>query len=209
MKVDVVNQQNKSVEKIDLPDKIFLAKWNPNLVHQALTVQISNSRKNLAHVKDRSDVKGGGKKPWRQKHTGRARHSSIRSPLWAGGGVTFGPRNTENFERKINKKAKRTALFSVLSQKLKDKEVFILDNFNLEEHKTKNMAEILKNFVNKMVGILLIPAVENKKAFLAGRNICKTKMLKPELLNVYDCLSNKFIFFEKESVMQFVKHFEK
>lgn len=209
MKVDVVNIENKPVEKIELPDKIFAVKWNPNLIHQVLTVQISNGRKNLAHVKDRSEVRGGGRKPWRQKHTGKARHSSTRSPLWAGGGVTFGPRNTESFSRKINKKAKKAALFSVLSRKLKDNEIFILDKFALKDHKTKNIANILKNFIKKTTSVLLIPTPENKNVVLAGRNINKAVVLKPESLNVYDCLSNKFILFDKESVAQFIKYFEK
>ncbi|MBI3638443.1 50S ribosomal protein L4, partial [Candidatus Wolfebacteria bacterium] len=137
MKVDVFDKQNNKVGTIDLPDGIFAVKWNPNLVHQALMAQLSNSRQNLAHAKGRGEVRGGGKKPWKQKGTGRARHGSIRSPLWRGGGATFGPTKEENFKRKINKKMRRLAVLSVLSRKFKENELKVVDNFETGDLKTK------------------------------------------------------------------------
>ena len=104
MKTDIFNQQNNKVDIIDLPERIFGVKWNPDLVHQALMAQLANRRQPSAHVKDRSEVSGGGKKPWKQKGTGRARHGSNRSPIWKGGGVTHGPTKEKNFTKKINKK---------------------------------------------------------------------------------------------------------
>ena len=117
MVVEVLNKENKKVETMDLPDRIFRAEWNPELVKQVFSVHISNRHHPWAHTKDRSEARGGGKKPWAQKHTGRSRHGSSRSPLWAGGGVTFGPRKERDYTRKINKKMKQLALFSLLSQK--------------------------------------------------------------------------------------------
>ena len=128
MKVDVYNKENEKVGTTDLPDTVFSASWNPDLVHQAVVAQQANSRQTVAHTKDRSDVRGGGRKPWRQKGTGRARHGSIRSPLWKGGGVTFGPRTERRFRKSINTKMRRGALFSTLSRKYQDGEVTIIDS---------------------------------------------------------------------------------
>ena len=119
MKTAVYNLKGKKVSEIDLSDAVFSRSWNPDLVHQALLAQMGNRRRPLAHTKDRSEVSGGGKKPWKQKHTGRARHGSIRSPIWKGGGVTHGPTKEKIFEKKINKKMLRVAIHSVLSQRLK------------------------------------------------------------------------------------------
>jgi len=209
MTVDVYNQDSSKVEKIELTDAFFKVKWNPSLVHQVLVAQTTNKRQNLAHTKTRGEVRGGGRKPWRQKHTGRARHGSIRSPLWAGGGVTFGPRNEKKFEKKINKKMKQRALFSVLSKKITDGEFRVLDQLNLKDHKTKNLTDIIKNFFKKNVSILFVPAKENKNIFLAGRNIKNSKILSAESLNLYDCLKYKYVFLEKKAVPQIVNHYKK
>ena len=137
MTVDIYNQQNKKVDKMELPDNIFNIKWNPDLVWQTAMVMNANRRQILAHTKDRGEVKGGGKKPWRQKGTGRARAGSIRSPLWKGGGVTFGPTKERNFKRKINKKMRRLAFFSLISKKIKDSELKIIDSLDINSFKTK------------------------------------------------------------------------
>jgi len=123
----VYNQQGEKVGQVDLPAELFGVPLNRDLVHQVVVTQMANSRQVLAHTKDRSEVRGGGAKPWRQKGTGRARHGSIRSPIWVGGGVAFGPTKERVFAKKINKKMKRQALFMVLSSKVKDKEIVLLD----------------------------------------------------------------------------------
>ncbi len=207
MKVDVYNQQNKKVETIDLPDKIFNVKWNPDLTHQALVVQLANSRQILAHAKDRGEVRGGGKKPWRQKGTGRARHGSIRSPLWKGGGVTFGPTKEKIFAKKINKKMKRSAIFSVLSKKLKDNEIKIIDQFDVGLKKTKDWFGILKNLVDLRSKTLLIPSIANKKIHQAVINIKNIEAISPKSLNVYDLLRNKNIVLEKEAIKEIEAQF--
>ena len=144
METQIYNQKGEAVKKIKLPEEVFGLDWNDDLVHQVVVSMASNRRDAIAHTKNRGDVSGGGKKPWRQKGTGRARHGSIRSPIWRGGGITFGPLNERNWSKKINKKMKVKALFTVLSQKLKDSEILFVDNFNFEAPKTKMAKGILE-----------------------------------------------------------------
>lgn len=208
MKVDVFNQKNEKVGDIDLPDKIFNVKWNPDLVHQALMVQLANRREPWAHAKDRSEVRGGGRKPWRQKGTGRARHGSIRSPLWKGGGVTFGPNKERNFVKKINKKMKQLAIFSVFSKKIKDNELKVIDKFDVAVKKAKEWKKILKEIVDLRSTALLIPVVANKKIHQAVNNIKNIKTISPYSLNVYDLLKHKNIILEKEAVEEIKKNYK-
>ncbi|MCL5782115.1 MAG: 50S ribosomal protein L4, partial [Patescibacteria group bacterium] len=123
MEATIYNQSGKTSGKITLPEEVFGLSWNADLVHEVVRLMNSNARPNVAHAKTRGEVRGGGKKPWRQKGTGRARHGSTRSPIWVGGGVAHGPRNEKNYSRKINKQAKRKALFTILSKKFKDGEI--------------------------------------------------------------------------------------
>jgi len=144
MKLPVYNTEGKEVKQIELSDEIFGLKWNADLVHQVTVSMLSNAREPVAHTKNRGEVSGGGKKPWAQKGTGRARHGSSRSPLWIGGGVTFGPRNETNFKRKINKKVKAKALATVLSKKISDNELILVDKVSFDEPKTKTARIILE-----------------------------------------------------------------
>lgn len=192
---------------VNLPDKIFKAKWNPNLVHQVVVAEFSNRRGPIAHTKDRSEVRGGGRKPWRQKGTGLARVGSIRSPIWRGGGITFGPRKERNFVKKVNKKMKRAALFSVLSKKFADGEIGVVDSFTLKNWKTKEAKELVKKFLGKKTGsVLCVPAEENKRFALASKNIENVGAISAKSLNVADCLLYKFIVFEKGSVNELTDH---
>jgi len=193
------------VGKIDLPENVFNAKWRPTLVQQVLVAQLANVRKPLAHVKTRGEVRGGGRKPHAQKHTGQARAGSSRSPIWVGGGVTHGPRKDRDFSKKINKKMKRLALYSTLSKKTHDKELFVIDNLKLEKPKTSGAAKIFGNFFKKPGATLLIAEKGNRNIFLAARNIPKTTIANPESLNVYDCLAAKNILVEKGAVEAFAK----
>src|ERR1700722_10641927 len=119
MEAPIYNSQGKKAGSIELPESVFGVAWNDSLMHQVVTSMQDNARTNVAHTKDRGDVRGGGKKPWRQKGTGRARHGSIRSPIWRGGGVTHGPRNEKDFSRTIPKKMRAKALYIALSRKLR------------------------------------------------------------------------------------------
>src|SRR3989344_1794431 len=168
----VYNQEGKEIANLELNKAIFKLPWNDDLVHQAVRVAFANQRQVLASTKDRSEVRGGGRKPWRQKGTGRARHGSIRSPLWKGGGVTFGPTTERNFKVKINKKMAQKAFLIVLSAKAKDNEILILDDLKLSAPKTKEMAKIMKNFSQVKTALLVLES-NNENAKRAGNN-CQT-----------------------------------
>ncbi len=143
MEATIYNQTGKATGKISLSEGIFGVPWNADLVHEVVRLMNSNSRTNVAHSRTRGEVRGGGKKPWKQKGTGRARHGSTRSPIWVGGGVTHGPRNDQNFSRKINKKAKSKALFAILSKKFKEGEVLFVDTMKIADPKAKDAKNIL------------------------------------------------------------------
>ncbi len=143
MKIDVYTQTGKKGTQIEVSDIVFDTKWNADLVHQVVVGMQANARSAIAHTKMRGEVKGGGKKPWKQKGTGRARHGSSRSPIWRGGGVTFGPRNDRNFAKKINKKMRAKALYSVLSKKHKDGEILFLDSLEFKAPKTSEAKAVL------------------------------------------------------------------
>jgi large subunit ribosomal protein L4 len=142
-KADTYDIKGKKSGSIDLPDNIFGLPWNDSLVHQVVVGMQANARTPVAHTKDRGDVKGGGRKPWKQKGTGRARHGSIRSPLWKGGGVTFGPRNDTKFGKSINKKMRAKALFTTLSRKLKDGKIIFVDEISFSKPNTSEAKKVL------------------------------------------------------------------
>ena len=211
MKVTILNQQGKEQGSVLLPKEIFGLKINHALIHQVVVLQRANRRKSIAHAKDRSEVRGGGKKPWRQKGTGRARHGSIRSPLWRGGGVTFGPRKEKIFKRIIPKKIKRSALFMALSGKFKNKSLIILDELNIaksqKEEKgktklglTKSFDLILRNLPSKNQSTLLVLPEYDKKIILAARNLPKIETIQAKDLNALDILSFKFLLMPKDAI---------
>jgi len=213
MKAELLNLKNEKVGEIDLPETIFGEKWREALVKQALETQLANKRKVIAHAKTRSEVRGGGKKPWRQKGTGRARHGSIRSPIWVGGGKAHGPLKEKRYDKKINKKQKRIAICSVLSKKFKDNEIKFFDSLEINEPKTKLIVSSLKQVLNlspkqKKMDLLLIPSKENKNIFRASRNLVKTKVLSPDSLNVYDLLNYKNIFIDKNAISVIENNFK-
>ncbi|MEA2112736.1 MAG: 50S ribosomal protein L4 [Patescibacteria group bacterium] len=217
MQTQIYNQKGKEVDKVDLPEEIFGLPWNDDLVHQVVVSMSSNRRDNIAHTKNRGDVRGGGKKPWKQKGTGRARHGSNRSPLWRGGGVTFGPTSERNWSKKINKKAKIKALFSVLSHKMKDGEILFVDELKFEAPKTKEAKDVL----GKLSGIKGFEDILSKKRnstylALGGRDESTEKsfsnfgnVLVGELRNInpLDILNYKYLVITKpeESIEFLVK----
>jgi large subunit ribosomal protein L4 len=146
MQSAVYNQKGEQVGKVDLPESVFQVPWNEELVHQVVVSMEGNARNPWAHTKNRGEVSGTGKKPWKQKGTGQARHGSRRSPIWVGGGIAHGPRNERDYTRKINKKMKAKALYTVLSRKLADKEILFVDNINLPEAKAKLAKGVLDSF---------------------------------------------------------------
>jgi large subunit ribosomal protein L4 len=213
MTIDVYNLKNEKVGRTELPDSVFGVPWKPALVKQVVEAQLANRRRPWAHAKTRAEVRGGGRKPWRQKGTGRARHGSIRSPLWKGGGKAHGPLKDRDYSQKINKKMNKAAIFSVLSKKLKDDEVKILDSLRMESPKTKGIFNNLKNFIkpnkkSKNLDALLIPELENKMVYRAAANLPKTKILAPQSLNVYDLVNHKHIFVAQDAVKIIAEHYK-
>lgn len=193
MNATVYNREGKKAGDVKLPEEVFGLPWNADLVHQVVVSQQGNQRQSIAHTKDRSEVRGGGRKPWRQKGTGRARHGSRRSPIWRTGGVTFGPRNEEIFERKINRKMKAKALNTILSAKMRDNEILFIDDLGLEEPKTQVAAKILDSLskagherINFKRGRRVLIAVPEKndavlKSFqnLGGADVLEVRNLSP------------------------------
>jgi large subunit ribosomal protein L4 len=215
MKVPVYNQKGEKLKEVLLPKEIFDIPVNPDLVHQVVVSQMANRRRVIAHTKDRGEVSGGGKKPWRQKRTGRARHGSIRSPIWRHGGVVFGPRKFKVFKKKIPKKMKRKALFMVLSAKAKNDLLILLDKLKIEKPKTKLIAEILnklltekvKNQKTKKLNCLIVLPEMDRNLILAARNLPKTKTIQAKDLNPLDLLSFKYLIMPKESIKVIKENF--
>ena len=214
MKVDTYNLQNQTVGTVEIPDRVFAAKWNATLVKQVLDAQLANQRDPWAHVRDRSEVRGGGIKPWRQKGTGRARHGSIRSPLWRHGGKAHGPRNDKDYSQKVNKKMKHVALFATLSKKMKEGDIKFLENFELSAPKTKILSTALRPMLglkktDRKYDVLFVAANSGDKGiFRASSNLPKTKALDAASLNVFDILNYKHVFIEKSSIDVIEKHFK-
>lgn len=200
MKTGLYNLKGETVGEIELPDKTFARPWNADLVHQVLLAQQANRRKPWAHAKHRGEVSGGGRKPWRQKHSGRARHGSIRSPLWRGGGVTHGPLKERNYSQKVNKKMLRAAVCSVLSRRLAEGELKIFDSLAVETPKTKALFSAIKRYLPS----LLVAAAGNKILFRASRNIAKAKALNGASLNVKDLLKYKNILMEQNAIKEII-----
>jgi large subunit ribosomal protein L4 len=210
MKYPIYNQKGeKSTEEIVLPKEVFEVKASPDLVHQVFVSQMANKRQSTAHTKDRGEVRGGGKKPWQQKGTGRARAGSIRSPIWKGGGVTFGPTKERNFKKIVPKKMKRKALLMILSSKVEDKLLIVLDNFKIEKPKTKEISSILNNLPCKAKNCLIALSEPDKNLFLASRNIPKVKLIEARNLNCIDLLSFKYLVIQKDAIKKIKETFKK
>lgn len=171
---------------LTLPNALFAVKPKVGVIHQAIVAQEANARIAIAHTKDRSDVRGGGKKPWKQKGTGRARHGSNRSPIWVGGGVTFGPRNDRNFTLKINKAQKRTALAMVLTDKVLNGALVAVDTFVFPEGKTKLASAMRKALPGADGSALLVLAPGEETLARAARNLVDTTTIRAGSLNVRD-----------------------
>jgi large subunit ribosomal protein L4 len=203
MQVKLYNQNAEAIGDIELPDSIFARPFNADLVHQVARVMRANQRKVLAHAKPRGEVRGGGRKPWRQKGTGRARHGSIRSPLWRGGGVTHGPTKERVYALKIPKKMRRAALAMVLSQKVRREMLKVIDQISLSQPKTKEAAAVLDRFLladKKRKRGLLILAGKNEVLERAVRNYPAAKTVLVSSLNILDLLNYQYLLILKDAV---------
>ena len=200
MVVKCYDQNGKVVSQERLPSEVFDVKVNPDLIHQVITCQMANRRRVIAHTKTRAEVRGGGRKPWQQKGTGRARVGSIRSPLWRGGGVTFGPTKERVFKKIIPKKMRRKALFMVLSAKVKNNLLILLDKLKIEKPKTKLMLEILKKLPCKEKSCLIALPQYDKNIILAARNLPKVETIYAGDLNALDLMTFKYLIIPKEAI---------
>ena len=195
--VSVYNIEGKEVGKIVLSDAVFGVEVNEHLVHMAVVSQLANNRQGTQKAKTRSEVSGGGRKPWRQKGTGHARQGSTRAPQWTGGGVVFAP-VPRDYSFKMNKREKRAALKSALTSRVEENKFIVIDEINFEEAKTKNFANILKNLdVSKALVVL---EDDNKNAELSARNIADIKTAKTNTINVYDILKYNTVITTKAVV---------
>ena len=195
--VSVLNMEGNEVEKLNLNDSIFGVEINEHLVHLAVVSQLANNRQGTQSAKTRSEVRGGGRKPWRQKGTGHARQGSIRAPQWTGGGVVFAPKPRE-YSKKLNKKERRLALKSALTSRVNENKFIVVDEFKFDEVKTKNVANMLNNLNVKKA--LVIMGDKNDNLILSARNIPGVKTALTSTINVFDVLKYDTVVVSKEAV---------
>ena len=195
--VSVYNIEGNEVGTIDLNDAVFGVEVNEHLVHMAVVNQLANKRQGTQSAKTRSEVSGGGRKPWRQKGTGHARQGSTRAPQWTGGGVVFAPK-PRDYSFKMNKKEKKLALLSALTSKVNDNKIVVLDEFKLDEIKTKKFVQVLDNL--KVSKALVVVGDDSKNVVLSGRNIPAVKVSNTNEINTYDVLKYDTLVVTKEAV---------
>lgn len=197
-KLEVVNMEGAPVGDIDLSDQIFGIVSNVHVLHQAVKAQRANLRQGTSNTKTRSQVRGGGRKPWRQKGTGRARAGTIRSPLWRGGGIVFGP-HPRDYSQKLPRRIKRLALCSALSSKVEERRMIVVDDITLPQIKTKEVVGFLNN-LNISAKALIILEGANPNVLLSARNIQGVKTARADALNTMDILDSDTIIFSKTAV---------
>ena len=212
MEITLKNKKGENIGEVELNNELFGLEPNLDLIHQVITILRKNQRRPIAHTKDRGEVRGGGRKPWAQKGTGRARHGSIRSPLWKGGGVTFGPRKEKKLTRELPKKIKRKALFMILSEKARQNLILLLDK--IEVSKTKEAKELLKNLGLQMTkdqklkeSVLVILSDKEKEARKFFENLAKVKVIEAKNINALILVSYKYLLLTKETLDFIKKHF--
>ncbi len=199
MDIDLYTQSGTKNGTVSLPKEIFEVPFKKDLIHQALIRQLSNQRRSTAHAKKRGEVRGGGRKPYAQKGTGRARQGSIRSPQWRGGGVVFGPRNVKNYYKDMPKTQRRAALFSALSEKAREDGIIALEGFNATAPKTKTFAELLKKLPIDRDVLIVIPG-KDVIVQKSSSNIPNAKTILVNYMNIKDLQKFKKVLFFKDSI---------
>jgi large subunit ribosomal protein L4 len=212
LKIKVYNKSAEAVKDLELNAKIFAVKASNELLHQVVVSQMANARQVIADTKGRAEVSGGGKKPWKQKGTGRARAGSSRSPIWRGGGVTFGPSSERNFKKKVNQKMKQKALFMVLSDKLESGSLLILDDLKFAEYKTKDFNKMLTALEEKVLkdsrrDVLVVNSSKNDQTLYSGRNLKGVKIINLENINILDLLNHKYLLLSEEIIKAWEKSY--
>ncbi|MBN2095797.1 50S ribosomal protein L4 [Candidatus Peregrinibacteria bacterium] len=199
MKIDLYQQSGEKKGTVEASDKLFAAPVNDELMRLALVRQLSNARQANATTKTRGDIRGGGKKPWRQKGTGRARFGSSRNPIWRGGGVVFGPQNVRNYEKQMPKRARRAALFSGLSQKAGEKSVFALDKFEVKTPRTKDFKTLLSKLPVER-SVLVVLGEKDLNLEKSAANLPNVKTILVEYLNLHDLLKYEKVMFMESAL---------
>lgn len=202
LKIKVLNQSGNEVSDLNLNETVFGIEPNTQVLYDVVHAQRAAMRSGTSSTKVRSEVRGGGRKPWRQKGTGRARHGSIRSPIWRGGGITFGPRPNRNYTRKVNKKANQLAFRSILSYRLANDQLLIVDKLHLEEPKTKGFQEIYNNLVSQG-RVIFVDVDFSENVTLASRNIQAVKIENANHTSVYDLANANKVVLTTEAVKYF------
>ena len=197
--VDVFDLEKKKVGSVDLDSGVFEYPVNESVLHLVVKWQLASKRSGTASTKTRGEVRGGGRKPWKQKHLGRARAGSVRSPIWKGGGTTFGPK-PKDWSFSVPKKVRKQAVKSALSLKLSQQELFVVDNFDLKEIKTKQIVEFMKNF--ELSKCLILVDELNENLVKSSNNLQDVKVLRNEGVNVYDLLKYKNLVMTKNTVQK-------
>ena len=199
-KVALYNQQGEQVGDVDLSEAVFAVQVNTAAMHQAVLAYLANQRLATAKTKTRTEVRGGGRKPWRQKGTGRARHGSIRSPIWRGGGITFGPTGQQNFKQVMPKKLKRLALKSALTAKVNTGSLIVLDALTMDVPKTKEMMQVLANLNVGRKVLIVLDGSQQDQVIKSARNIPGVKTTHAGQLNVYDILNTDKLVITRAAV---------
>ena len=214
MKTAVYNLSGEKVKEAELSPRLFGVKAKPEVIHQVVIAQMANARHVLADTKGKGEVRGGGKKPWKQKGTGRARHGSSRSPIWKGGGVIFGPKSNRNFTQKVNKKQKQLALAMCLSDRVADNALAVFEEIKLESGKTKDLVNWIATIKSKLglekaKKFLLVLDKNDKKILQAVFNLKNIKIILANSLNCVDVLNSDTLLFTVKSVESAEDHFKK
>jgi len=214
MKYPVYNINGEQIKEIELSSRLFGVPAKTAVIHQVVVAQEANSRQVLAHTKTKGEVRGGGKKPWRQKGTGRARHGSTRSPIWVGGGITFGPRSDRNFSQKVNKKQKQAALAMCLSDKAADKNLIVFDKLSDGINKTKALSQWIKEIktkvpaISKSKKVLLVMGEKDKGLILAAHNLAGVSTISAQSLNCVDLLKAQAVLTSERAIEKIEKQFK-
>jgi large subunit ribosomal protein L4 len=207
MTLDVLKiDGSKSGDKIDLSDSIFAIEPNDHAIYLSVKAYLANQRQGTSKSKERGEVRGGGKKPWKQKGRGGARAGTSRSPLWVGGGTIFGPR-PRDYRQDLPKKVRRLARKSALSYKAKDSQLLVIEDFNIEQPKTKEFSKILSALKVNGKKVLMLTELNNQNVYKSGRNIPKVKVLEASKASTYDLLNNQILILQKSAVKEIEKTF--
>ncbi len=207
IKVKLYDWQGKEMGTENLDSEFFGVEVDKALVHEVVVAQQKNSREVLAHTKGRSEVRGGGKKPWRQKGTGRARHGSTRSPIWIGGGITFGPTNKRNYSVKLNKKVKAKVIKMILSDKVASDKLVLVESYNLPEAKTKMLQDTLDKLPTKGGTVLAVTKNSTENIVTAAKNLPEIDTIHSGSLNIVDILKHEYLLVNKELINKIKEHY--